>query len=429
MARDAGIQKEYSLGNGAKLYILVICSLLLTVNFMDRQVLAAVVEPMKADLNLSDGSIGIIGTVFLLSTAVFTFPIAYLIDRWSRRKSIAIMAIAWSLFTFLTGFARNFWTLLIPRTFVGVGEAGFTPGGAAMIGAAFSKKVRGIVMGVFNMTVVLGIALGSLVAGIIAKQHGWQAPFFIFAVPGIILGILAFFMKDYQTKHETQLGEKVTFTRTVSILSKIPTIVWIFFGYGLVNITNQSVLFWIPAFVGRAWQVDVQAANAVIVPIALVAIIGSPAGGYLADLWFKKNPRGRIYLPVITNILATVFLVAALFLQLKGPLGMAFIIIYGLLFVMAVPCIMAIIQDVAPAAQKGTAWGAIILGYYGIGGWSPYIVGAISDALGQDAQALGTALTIAGMGAVLGAICFIIASKSYIADMDKIRNEQVMAEK
>ncbi|MFA5078002.1 MAG: MFS transporter, partial [Dehalococcoidia bacterium] len=169
--------------------------------------------------------------------------------------------------------------------------------------------------------------------------------------------------------------------------------------------------------------------NAVVVPIALVAIIGSPAGGFLADFWFKKNPRGRIYLPVITNVLATVFLVAALFLQLKGPLGMAFIIIYGLLFVMAVPCIMAIIQDVAPAAQKGTAWGAIILGYYGIGGWSPYIVGAISDALGQDAQALGTALTIAGMGAVLGAICFIIASKSYIADMDKIKHEQVMAEK
>ena len=429
MAKSTDAQKEYKLGEGGKLYVLVICSLLLAVNFMDRQVFAAVVEPMKADLGLSDGSVGVLGTIFLLSTAIFTFPIAYLIDRWSRRKAIGIMAIAWSAFTLLTGFAWNFWSLLIPRTFVGVGEAGFTPGGAALVGAAYSKKARGIAMGIFNMTTALGLALGSLIGGIIAKQYGWQAPFFIFAIPGVILGILAFFMKDYQTAQKTQPGEKVTFIRTVSTLSKIPTLVWIFFGYGLAQITLQSVLFWLPAFVGRAWQVDVQAANAVIVPIAMVAIIASPTGGYLADLWFKKNPKGRIYVPAIALILAPIFLVAALFLQLKGPIGMTLIIIFGFLFVMAVPTTMAIIQDVAPAAQKGTAWGAIILGFYGIGGWSPYLVGSISDALGQDAQALGTALTIAGMGAVLGALFFFMASRSYVADMDKIKHEQIMAEK
>ncbi len=419
---------EYRPGSGGKLYILIVCSLLLTVNFMDRQVLAAVVEPMKADLGLNDGSVGVLGTSFLLSTAIFTFPIAYLIDRWSRRKAVGIMAIAWSIFTLLTGFARNFWSLFIPRTFVGVGEAGFTPGGAAMIGAAYSKKARGIAMGIFNMTVALGVALGSLLGGVIAKKFGWQAPFFIFAIPGIVLGIMAFFMKDYKTVQEIQPGKKVNFIGTVTTLVRIPTIVWIFFGYGLVNIMNQSVLFWLPAYVGRAWQVDVQAANAVIVPIAMIAIIASPIGGYLADLWFKKNPKGRIFLPVITNILATIFLIAALLLQLKGPLGMALIIIYGFFYVMAVPCIMAIIQDVAPAAQKGTAWGAIILGLYGIGGWSPYFVGAISDALGQDVAALGTALQIAGMGGALGAVCFIMASRYYVVDMDKIRHEKVIAE-
>ena len=143
MAKDTGDSKQYKTGKGASLYILIICTLLYMVNYMDRQVVAAVVEPMKAALSLTDAEVGVLGTVFLLSIALFSFPVAYLIDRWSRRKSIAIMAILWSGFTFLTGKAWNFASLVIPRSLVGVGEAGFSAGGTAMVGAAYSAKKRG----------------------------------------------------------------------------------------------------------------------------------------------------------------------------------------------------------------------------------------------------------------------------------------------
>lgn len=430
MAKDTGDSKQYKAGKGASLYILIICTLLYMVNYMDRQVIAAVVEPMKAALSLTDGDVGVLGSVFLLSIALFSFPVAYLVDRWSRRKSIAIMAILWSFFTFLTGKAWSFTTLLIPRSLVGVGEAGFSSGGTAMVGAAYSHKRRGAAMGVFNMAVPLGIALGSVLAAALAKTQGWQAPFLVFAIPGVILGILALFMKDYKSVTETHAtGVKVTFGQSIKTLFKIPSLVWALVGYGLANIMSMSFLFWTPAFVGRAWGVDVVAANTIMVPIVLAAIVGSPLGGILADVWFKKDPRGRLYIPAITIFLSAICLAGALYFQFKG-IGMALVIAYGVLNVMAIPCLSAVSQDVAPAAQKGLVWGLMVFCMYVFGGgWSPYLVGAISDALGQGAQALGTALTIACIGGILGGICYLMAAKPFPADLERVRHEQLMAEK
>jgi len=429
VAKDTGDSKQYKAGKGASLYILIICTLLYMVNYMDRQVVAAVVEPMKAALSLNDSDVGILGSVFLLSIALFSFPVAYLVDRWSRRKAIAIMAILWSGFTFLTGKAWNFASLFVPRSLVGVGEAGFSAGGTAMVGAAYSSKARGAAMGVFNMSIPLGIALGSVLAGAIAKTQGWQAPFLYFAIPGVILGILALFMKDYKTVASADTtGAKVNFGQSIKTLFKIPSLVWVLVGYGLANIMSMSFLFWTPAYVGRAWGVDVVAANAVMVPIVLAAIVGSPLGGILADVWFKKNPRGRLYIPAITIFLSAICLAGALYFQFRG-IGMALVIAYGVLNVMALPCLSAISQDVAPAAQKGLVWGLMVFCMYVFGGgWSPYLVGAISDALGQGAQALGTALTIACIGGILGGICYLMAAKPYPADMEKVKHEQLMAE-
>lgn len=430
MAKTTETLKEYRTGGGGGLYIIIICTLLYMVNYMDRQVLAAVVEPMKAALNINDSDIGILGTIFLISIALFSFPISYLIDRWSRRKAIGIMALLWSLFTFLTGKAWSFWTVVVPRSLVGVGEAGFAPGGTAMIGAAYSKKARGIAMGVFNMAVPLGVALGSVLGGMLAKTSGWQAPFLYFAIPGVVLGVLAFFMKDYKSVEETQTaGEKIGFGQAIKTLFKIPTLVWVFVGYGLANIMSMSFLFWAPAYIGRAWGVDVQAANSVLVPIVLAAIAGSLVGGILSDIWFRKNPRGRMYIPAITIILSAFCLVGALYFQVKGAAGMTLIVMYGVLNVMALPGLSAISQDVVPVSHKGLVWGVMIFCMYVFGGgWSPYLVGAISNALGQSAQALGTALSIAAMGGVLGGICYFIAARSYPADIDRVKGEHLLSE-
>ena len=142
--------KDYKTGGWRAHYILIICSLLYMVNYMDRQVLSAVLEPMKIDLGLSDTQAGSLHTVFLLSMAFFSVPVAYLVDRWSRRKAVALMAIFWSVFTYVTGLGRSFIGVLIPRVLVGVGESGFSSGGTAMLTAVYPPESRGRVMGVLT---------------------------------------------------------------------------------------------------------------------------------------------------------------------------------------------------------------------------------------------------------------------------------------
>jgi len=190
--KGPGEAKEYKTGGWRAHYVLIICTLLYTINYMDRQVFSVTLQPMKMELGLTDAQCGLAFTVFMLGMALFSFPVAHMVDRWSRRKSLGLMAMLWSAFTFLTGFANNFITVLIPRAFVGLGEAGFVPGGIAMVGASYDKEKRGRVVGIFHIAIPLGALLGVMLGGFLSAKYGWRTPFYFFAVPGIILGVLAF---------------------------------------------------------------------------------------------------------------------------------------------------------------------------------------------------------------------------------------------
>lgn len=173
--------------------VLTVCFLLYMINCMDRQVLSAVLEPMKLDLGLTDTQVGLIQTLFLLSIALLAFPVSYLVDRWSRRKAIGIMAVVWSVFTFMTGLGKSFWGVIIPRSLVGAGEAGFSAGGTAMIAAVYPREARAKAMGIFNAAIPLGAGLGVMLGGYISVHFGgWRSPFFVFAIPGLIFGLTAF---------------------------------------------------------------------------------------------------------------------------------------------------------------------------------------------------------------------------------------------
>lgn len=134
---------QYKTGGRRAHFVLMVCTLLYIINYMDRQVFSVILQPMKIDLGLTDAQCDLASTILIFGMAFFSFPIAYLIDRWSRRKAIDLMAILWIIATFTTGLAKNFTGVLIPRFFVGLGEAGFVPAGTAMISASYPKEKRG----------------------------------------------------------------------------------------------------------------------------------------------------------------------------------------------------------------------------------------------------------------------------------------------
>jgi MFS family permease len=420
--------KEYSTGGRSSNYILAICTLLYMVNFMDRQVLSAVLQPMKIELGLTDAQCGLIQTVFILGVAFFAFPVSYLIDRWSRKKPIAIMAVLWSTFTFFTGLANSFTALLIPRLLVGVGEAGFSAGGTAMVSGAYPKEKRGRVLGIFTMGVPLGAALGAIIGGLISAKLGWRMPFFFFAIPGVILGVMALFMKDYKVEesiHSEASGRGIF--ASVGALLKIPTLRWHFLGLGISGIMITTFMAWAPALIMRVLNVSEATAGLIVGGMGLMALIGAPLGGYLTDLWHKHDPRGRVYLPGITLAVAAVVLIAAILTDFS-PFGIALGMLYGIINVMAVASFGAISQDVVPAAHKGLSFGLSVFFQYMLGGaWGPYAVGAISDALGGGAPGLSTAMIMATACGILGGACFLVASRYYTVDAEKVNKEILVA--
>ena len=423
--------KEYKIGGWSAHYILIICSLLYMVNYMDRQVLSAVLEPMKIDLGLSDTQAGSLQTIFLLSIAFFSLPVAYLVDRWSRRKAVALMAIFWSAFTYITGLGRNFIGVLIPRALVGVGESGFSAGGTAMLTAVYPPESRGKVMGVFNLVIPVGAALGVILGGYLSKNHGgWRTPFFVFAVPGIILGILAFFMRDYKTvDHLDERGKKIGFVSSALSLFKIPSLKYMYIGYGVRNIMNFSMLVWLSAFFMRSRGIAEDKAGMLAGLIMMMAIVGAILGGALSDIWQKRNRKARMLLAMAGDGLAAVVLIAALLLDVRGP-GYVLGVIWGMLVMIGTPALNAVSQDVVMPALKGTSWGmAVFCMYVFGGGWAPIVVGAISDALGGGAAGLKTALIIVAFSGIAAAFLLWLGSRHYPADMDRVKNAVLEAEK
>ena len=416
---------QYQTGGWKAHWILIVCTLLYAINYMDRTVLTVVMQPMKLELGLSDSDVGLAVTVFTLSIAVFSMPILFLVDRWSRKKMLFLMAVAWSIFTYLTGLARNFLGVLLPRMFVGVGEAGFSGGGTAMVTAAYPKEKHGTVLGIFNTGITIGSALGMIIGGIISVQMGWRYAFYIFALPGIILGITALFLKDYKTVDYSGLGSGFgSFIHSIRELIRIPTLRWYFLGYGLLLLMSQAQMYWSIPLVMREFPIKEDSAGLLMSIGIPLAVTGALIGGWFSDFLFRKNRKSRLLLPGWTALFATICLTAAYpLLHGNWQLAGAFATVYGFVYYIGMPALGAVSQEVIPPAHKGLSWGMTIFCMYMLGGaWSPWAVGGLSDALGGGAAGLTWALTASCIGGLLAAFCFFMGARTYITDADRVKD-------
>jgi MFS family permease len=205
-------QQSDEVGGRYSKYVLGVLVLVYVFNFIDRQILSILAEEIKADLGITDAQIGFLyGTAFAVFYAVFGIPLGKLADVWTRKSLISVGLGFWSLMTALSGTARNFGTLAVFRFGVGVGEASATPAAFSMLSDHFPPKLRATALAIYSSGIYIGAGLGILMGGVIVDVWkdwypdpsvapfglaGWQAAFFIVGLPGLLMAIWVWTLRE-----------------------------------------------------------------------------------------------------------------------------------------------------------------------------------------------------------------------------------------
>ena len=173
-------------------YALVLLAAINVLNYLDRNVIFALFDPIKRDLGLTDTQLGWLGSAYILVFSLAALPFGVLSDLRSRRGVIASGVAIWSAFTFMGGLARGFGGLFLARSAVGIGEAAFGPAASSMVAGYFPGKGRALAMGILSSGIALGGVLGILLGGKLEAAYGWRVAFMAVALPGFVLAFLAY---------------------------------------------------------------------------------------------------------------------------------------------------------------------------------------------------------------------------------------------
>ncbi len=431
MEATGSANQKYQVGRTQKVLLLSTLTLLYLLNFADRSVLSAVLQPMKIALNLTDTQLGIVQSVFNIGVGLMALPASFVVDRWSRRKSLGIMAIIWSIATFATGISRNFIQLLFSRAVVGVGEAGYAIGGIGWLSVVFPRNRKGLVNGIYSLGAVLGTVGGMVLAGyIVTKTGNWQDPFIYFAIPGVLVGVAVFFFKDYATarKENESTFNKKYFADWIKLFKgKAYTLTVI--AQTMFGLFYFTYLGFMPALLMRAYGIDAAKATLIVGASALLAIVGAPLGGWLGDKWMSRNKAAR---PLLNGILFLVFFLSAgaVMLTLGGPLPLviAFMIVVALATSISTPIGQAIFTDILPISHRVTGIGTIIVFTYLAGAsLGPWIVGLISDLFGGGATGLKNGFLFIVPSLLIASIMYLLSAKYYVKESALI-NDEALAE-
>jgi len=426
------IQKEYKVGGRGAVFIFITLFLLFVINQADRLIFSVALEPMKKALSLTDTQAGALVSAFLIGMALLTIPGSMLVERWSRRKSLGIMALIWSAATYITGLCSNFTQLFITRFTVGIGEAGYTTGGLTWLSLSFRKEIRSRMMGFFMAGLPLGNALGLIVGGaIITSTQNWQSPFYIFAIPGVILGIIVFFLPDYKTvKEEGESSFSKAYFREWGNLFKIKTYWLAIIGQCLFQFLAVATVMWMSAALMRTYAMTAANAGLITGLAALGLIIAAPLGGYIADKCQKRYKSGRPMFIAVSMVLYVIISVA-LALALGGPLPLfvTLVVLQWFFGAALVPVQMSLPTDVVIPRLRTTGFG-ILTFFNSILGASlgTFAIGALSDMGGGGAAGLKTAFLLICPAALLSCIAYFIMTKYYHADSEKV-NDLVVSER
>lgn len=378
-------------------------------SYVDRFVLAILVQPIKADLQLTDTQIGLLtGFAFSLFFATFALPVARLADKQSRRGIICACLVAWSVMTALCGAAQNFWQLLIARFGVGAGEAGAGPASQAMVADLFPLERRATAMALLSLGGALGMVGGIAAGGHLETLVGWRYTFLIVALPGVVLAVLIHFLVKEPRRRLSRQGGLAPVPQHGTMHAASTSafrLLWrnrpyrsLVIAYAATVFLSSGQMQWFPAFFERSFGVSRLELGTMLAASQGVGMMaGLVFGGLLSDhlskrdiLWMSRITVGATALFLLTNL--------ALLLSRNAEQAYLFAAAMGFIGTISTGPSLALMQSMVEPQIRATssAWSGMVSALIGAGG-GPLLIGMLSDALApsQGADGLRHAMMIA----------------------------------
>jgi MFS family permease len=410
-------------------FIVGVLAVVYTLNFLDRQLLSILTEPIRKDLNLTDTQIGLLtGPAFALFYTTFGIPVAWMADRTHRVRIIAAACAIWSLFSAACGIAGNFAALAVCRVGVGVGEAGGSPPSYSLVSDYFPPQRRGVGLAIYSLGVPLGSMLGSFAGAGIAAVYGWRMAFLAVGAPGVVMAILMLIlirepkrgrfdaMADGAVSHPPSppllTAIRAFFGNRTLVLTAISSGASAFVGYALLN--------WGPAFLIRNKHMalsDIKIYYSLVVGIA--GVFGTFGSGWLVDRLAKRNRAFYALVPMGSFIVSLPFFLAFVWAP-TWPMALTFMVVPALLNNMYLAPALAVVQNAVKPGERTTSSALLlfILNLVGLCGGPP-LIGKLSDHFKAQygVASLQIALYWLAPFFLLAIIAHFVASRSIKRDM------------
>lgn len=359
--------------------------LVYTFNFLDRQILAILAEPVKADLGLTDTQMGALGGLaFALFYSTMAIPIGLLADRRGRARVIGVSLVIWSAFTALCGVANSYAQMFLFRLGVGVGEAGGVAPSYAILSERFPPERRARALATYSLGIPLGQAAGALFGAMIAAAVDWRAAFIVLGIAGLLAWIpYSGVVRDCDAPAPAADAPAASSLAEVfGRLARQPAFWLLAFGAAAGSFCGYGLAFWVPALLQRSFDLTlVEAGQFMGAQMLLTGVAGVYAGGWLGDRIGHGDKAGYARVAAVSYALSAVLLAAAFTSRDLALLFALLLIPGGLIYVWIGPVTTAV-QHLVPARDRATASACFLLINNGIGlGFGSLAIGRLSDAL------------------------------------------------
>jgi MFS family permease len=382
ISQIATMVKDESRVSSYSWYALGLLTLVYVFNYLDRTIIYILLPLIKKEMAFTDVQLALLGSMsFVIFFTVLGIPFGRLADRVVRKNMIAVGLAIWSLFSGLTGFANGFWSLLICRMMVGVGEATLGPAALSLLSDYFPPRVRATVQAIYSSGIAVGAGLAFFLGGQLGQAYGWRLAFYALGFPGLAIAVLVYLLRE-KPRGTTEVATTRYTASDWKVLFKSVPLRYHYLGYGCFGLAANNLSFWGPTFLTRVYKLDLLTIGRWGGLLTLIAgVPGTILGGYLADKFGRFGRGGRMLFGAMAALVAVPFWMLFIFSGNLLSLLVANLVLLALSLVWLGPA-AADVHDIAGPELRGLGIGvyffAVIIAY-GIGS---LVIGQVNDWLG-----------------------------------------------